>query len=337
AAAYDIHQTLFRSSKSTVTLTLAGIGVLITDVLKRISPEVAQKVPDDLRANLLRISTEGAAVVPVDLARIASRARWIAIAGLLVSLALFGLAIAATRAGGRRRALSWCGIAVTGVGIASFVLLELILWIGAPLATEAGQVAAARGVLEAFLGTLRVWSLVLAGSGVIVASAASALIRPLDLSEAFGRISAAVTSTPATRGRRALRALALIALGVLLVTLRNQVLSLVGLAIGLGVLYVGVAELLRLWLPPAGDERPADEPLISPRRVGVFRAAITGTLMVVLVGGVVVLSIAANVRAPKPLAADRCNDSKALCELPLSEVTLPATHNSMAAASEGWL
>jgi hypothetical protein len=107
------------------------------------------------------------------------------------------------------------------------------------------------------------------------------------------------------------------------------------LALGLAVLYVGVAEMLRLWLPssPAGQT----ERLFSQRTVQVLRLVVTGGLMVVLIGLVVGASFLA-ARRPTPTSiATGCNGREELCGLRLDEVALPATHNSMSAASEGWL
>lgn len=264
SAVYDLHKTIFGRSNSTVTLALADVGLLVTDALDSIDPGLAAKVPPDLKAALVKISGEDSLGVPVEIARIGSDTHWTAIVGLVLALLLYAGAIAAARAGYHRKALGWCGVAVAGTGGLIFVGLELIILLG-PRAADQETAGAVRGVLGAFLGDLAVWSLALAAAGAIAAGAASALIRPLDLSDTFDRIRVMATTTPATRWRRGVRALALIGLGIAALVLRHVVLDLVALGLGLGLLYVGVAGLLRLWLP-AQVPPPVEAPLPPPVR-----------------------------------------------------------------------
>lgn len=339
-AVYDLHRTIFGRSSSTVTLALADVGVLVTNALDSIDPGLAAKVPPDLKAALVKISGEDSLGVPIEIARIGSDTRWTAIAGLVLALLLYAGAIAAARAGYHRKALGWCGVAIAAVGGLIFLCLELTILLG-PRAADQETAGAVRGILGAFLGDLAVWSLALAAAGAIAAGAASALIRPLDLSDTFDRIRVLATATPATRWRRGVRALALIGLGIAALVLRHVLLDLIALSLGLGLLYVGVAELLRLWLP-AQPPPPAEVPLAPPvrRRRGaqVVRAVAVGGLMTALMGAVIGLAVASS--RPKPALVDvtKCNGGAALCGLRLDEVTIPGTHNSMAAADEpGWL
>ena len=221
-----------------------------------------------------------------------------------------------------------------------FAALELVLLL-APGAAGHETAAAARGVLGAFLGDLAVWSLALAAAGAITAGAASALIRPIDLSDTFDRMRVLATATPATRWRRGVRALALIGLGIAALVLRHVLLDLLALSLGLGLLYVGVAELLRLWLPaqaPPPAEAPLPQPARRRRGAQVVRAVAVGGLMVALMGAVIGLAIASSRPKPALLEVTKCNGSAALCDLRLDEVAIPGTHNSMSAADQpGWL
>ncbi|MEA2347588.1 MAG: hypothetical protein QOG62_1375 [Thermoleophilaceae bacterium] len=339
SAVYDLHRTIFGRSQSTITLAVADVGLLLTDALKSINPKLAAQIPHDLRANLLKISNGDALQVPVDLVRLGDDTHAIAMTGLLAALLLFCGAVALARPGNHRRALGLCGIAVGATGAVIFVGLELVLLL-VPAALGPDD-AAARGILDGFLGGLRVWSLALAASGVIVAAAASALIRPIDLSDTFERLRALATATPATRWRRALRALGLIVLGIAAIALRREIVDLAALCVGLGLLYVGVAELLRLWLPkyPEPAEEPDEpEPVRRRRRTSVIRALVTGGLAVLLLGSVVGLAVATRRAEAPPLEITACNGSPALCDMPFDQVAFPASHNSMSAGNEpGWL
>ncbi len=140
------------------------------------------------------------------------------------------------------------------------------------------------------------------------------------------------TTVPEGRGWRAVRAIGLIVAGVLIVIRNDEFLSLLATLIGLYVAYAGVAELMRL-TTAAADEAVADQvrgraALVA---VGVTAALILGAGAIFIgVGGISERSLA--------VTTEGCNGSDTLCDRTLDVVAVPATHNSMSAASNpGWL
>jgi hypothetical protein len=338
-AAYDLHRSVFAKGASTVALTLADVGVLVIDALESLKPDLADQIPDSLEAELVAFSG-GDVKALTDAARVASDVRWLALAGLLGALLLAVLSVAA--ADDRREAVAKLGVVLAVVG----VLVVAAFAIAAPLVAHSiggdGSQAAARDVIEAFLGDLRTWSLAMAGSGVILAASAASLIRPFDLSDTATVVFQRLAATPASRWRRALRALGLIALGAIVIAEQEAVLELVALGVGLSLLYVGVAEILRLWLPAEVprfevDEAEAVKPVPGHRRARVLRAAIAaGVALAALAAGGVALVATGEVAPPAPIEV--CNGHAELCDRPIDQIALAATHNSMSAASEpGWL
>lgn len=334
-AVYDLHRSVFKRDRATVTLTLADVGTLVIDALERISPPLARRVPGDLRANLLKVSREGAGVIPVDLARIAAGVAWLTIGALVLALALFAAAIALSRR--RRRTLTRCGLAIAATGAVGLVLYELLLTLGVTLAVPPAERAAARGALSAFLGDLGTWNVGLAAAGVVVAAAASALIKPIDLSDGFERVRAVVTRTPATPWRRVLRAVGLIALGALVIVADEVVVELAAIVLGLAVLWVGVAEVLRMTLPARVLSGAPEPPTAAPRREAL-RIVLAGAFVAILLVGFVSMALSHHRADPPLVATDACNGHRELCDRRLDRIALAASHNSMSAASEpGWL
>jgi hypothetical protein len=134
---------------------------------------------------------------------------------------------------------------------------------------------------------------------------------------------------------RALRALALISVG-LLVALEPALALRVATVIAGGVLLlIGLEELLRL--VPA---RPIAEPGRTSTGPGItkFRVAAVGGLAVAVIAifgtGA---AVTGGLELSNRIEPDTCNGRRDLCDLRLDQVTIPMTHNSMAAQTiPGW-
>jgi hypothetical protein len=120
-------------------------------------------------------------------------------------------------------------------------------------------------------------------------------------------------------------ALALIAAGLLVILQTTVALQVAATLAGALLLYAGVASLLRL-IPP-----PAERPRRRRRRV----LAIPLVALVVVAAADAAFFAAGGAASP-PDRVGACNGAAALCDRPLDEVVLPATHNSMSAPLPGW-
>jgi hypothetical protein len=176
--------------------------------------------------------------------------------------------------------------------------------------------------------------LILAGSGAVVAAAAASLIRPVGVRPVLRRAAGWVATEPAGPAPRVLRALALLAAGLLVILARDAVLHLLFTLLGVYLIFEAVGAILRLvYRPPTGapDERPAAAtPRRRPRRLAasLLAAGLIAAAVAIFVG-----SGGATTAAP---AGGPCNGHAVLCERPLNEVALPATHNSMSVPLPGW-
>ena len=325
SAVRDVHRALVDRDEDTLTLTLRDIGVVLAGAVQAVRPELADELrrADDV-ALLTRDTSVGG-----DLVRAADRVRLLAWLLLAVAVACAAGALALSR--DRRATTVALGAALSAAGLVLVVAYAVgrSLAVGSVQGTEQRDAAAA--VWDAFLADLRTAAWVLAGSGAVVAAAAASLLRPLDVGAVVRGAARIATDEPTRPALRVTRALSLLAIGLACLFARDAVIALAFGVTGVLLIAAGTSELLRMINRP----RPASPQrrVRDPRRRRPLAAAAVAT---VLVGGAVAVfagSGAATTDAPR---AGPCNGHAALCGRPLTEVALPATHNSMSAPLPGW-
>src|SRR3954452_20723523 len=112
-AVRDLHRSAFDRDATTVTLSIADAGILLSDTLRRLSPDVARRVPDDVDTRLLAVTggNEEAAL------RVAQHAQNVRLAAPIAFAAAALLALAALAAAPtRREALLRLGGAIAVAG-----------------------------------------------------------------------------------------------------------------------------------------------------------------------------------------------------------------------------
>ena len=177
---------------------------------------------------------------------------------------------------------------------------------------------------------------VLAGAGAIVAAAAESLIRPVAIEASLRALWRIATTEPVGVPLRLARASALVAIGLLLIAHPQLALQVLATVVGVYVLYKGIEALLRLVYQPP-EEAPAAAEEEPPRRAAGSRlAAVVGIAALLVAATVTAFVAGGGVEAPaQPIT--RCNGHAALCDRPLDEVVLAATHNSMSVPLPGWI
>ena len=324
AAVRDVHRATFARDRDTVTLTLADAGTVVGAALDTLRPDLARRIEADRRVTLIRRTLDDRAA---SLAGAADRVELLAIvlAALSLVLAAAGVALAPDR----RRAAAQLGAGTALAGIAIVVGYSIARSIVLDTVSGAAEREAARGVWDAFLSDLRSAGWLLAGSGAVIAAAAASLLRPVAIEPALTRLRRRVATEPARPALRVVRALLLIAAGIVVVARPAAVLELIATLAGVLLIYVGVAALLRLVYRPeaaaVARARPRDARPLAV--AGVAAALIAGAGALFLAGG------GASEAAP---AMAGCNGHRELCDRPLDRVVLPATHNSMSAPLPGW-
>lgn len=322
AAARDAHRAVFERDQDTLTLTLADAGAVAAAALRAFRPELADQLEDE-RVVLFQ---ERLGSVTGDLARFGERARLLAWALLVLAAAAAAGALALAR--DRRRCAAQLGLAVLAAGL--LVVLATAFAQAIALAAVEGEDAraAARAIWDAYLGDLTKLGLVLAGTGAVVAAAASSLIPPveLDLRGLWTRLTA---RAPATWLAVA-RGVVLVVLGGLAIADPIGLLGLVVTLAGLGAVYTGLVSLLRLiHKPPAAADRTR-----SRRRAAAVVATAVAALIVA--GAAATFVATGGLSEPVAGASGRCNGHAELCDRPLDAVALVATHNAMSVPLPGW-
>jgi hypothetical protein len=103
--------------------------------------------------------------------------------------------------------------------------------------------------------------------------------------------------------------------------------------VGVLLVYVGVESILRLIY------RPPDPAAEARRRAGArarLRRLAGPVLATVLIGGIVVAFLTGGGTDAPAATPGSCEGHAELCDRPLDEIVLPATHNSMSAPGNGW-
>lgn len=343
-AVRDVHRALFARSQGTVTLTLADMGIVLAAALEQVRPSLARQVASTERVEL---ATRDLGTATAKAAGLANDLRWLALIGLVLSVAFVAGALALS--GDRRRTVVELGVGVAVAGgllVAGYAIARSI---AVHQVSGPQNQAAAGAVWDAFLGDLRTAAWILAGSGAVIAAAAASLIRPVDLGEPLRQALRLATAEPARPLLRVARGVVLLAAGIFVIAARDAVLTILLTAVGIFLIYEGVSAVLRvIYRPPevaAAEEPVADEGEDEERELreaevetpapGRRRLA-APVLAAVLVVAAVAAFVGTGGTTTAAPAVTTCNGHAELCDRSFDEVALAATHNSMSAPQPGW-
>ncbi|HEY8582799.1 MAG TPA: hypothetical protein VIL49_07620 [Capillimicrobium sp.] len=335
-AVRDLHRTAFTHDRSTATLTLVDVGVLLSGALERLDPKLARRLP----AFDVRLSTGDIGLGAIDTTQVADVLDGLALVFAIAAVILLvaGVAVAPVR----RRGIVHAGAAVAIAGAVVLVAFEIGRAQALGALSGPDERAAGAEVFDSFLLDLRTWALVTLGCGTVVAAAAASLLRPVDVRGPLARAWALVTTVPERPALRAGRAVALIVAGALMIAERDWLLDVALILAGVYVLYQGVEELLRMIARPpeeaeaeAAADRPARPASAARRRGALVATGVAAALIAILLAGLVGTG---GTTAAADADPDLCNGRADLCDRPLDEVVMPGTHNAMSAATNpGWL
>jgi hypothetical protein len=324
-AVLDVHRAVFARDEDTVTLTLADVGTVAGAAVAKLRPQLAAEIE---RSGDVVVVQQRIGSATAEAARIADDVR-------VLAYVLIGLTLAVTIAAfivtpDRRVTVAQLGIGAVVVGVAIVIALTIARAILFGSVDDPDTRDAAGAVWNEFLGDLRTFGWLLAGTGAVVTAAAASLIRPVDLEGPLRAGWRIATTEPARPWPRVGRALALVALGVLVVAAPLTALQVVATLVGVLLLYSGLESLLRMVYRPAESE---DEVEVV-RRVPRFVVPIVAGVLIA--AGIAAFVAAGGTTEPAAATTTTCNGSEALCDRPLTRVVLPATHNSMSVPSRGW-
>ena len=338
AAAIETNRVFFVRERKNALFDLADAAEVIRFGLRSVSPRVAREIPDDIEPQLLTLRRREFAGTTL---AVADDVRLLGVVLPLAALVAFIAAVAV--APDRRIGVLRVGVAIGAVGalLASALLIlraRTLAGVRGDDETTDEQVRdAVAGVLDAYVGDLVGWALLLALAGLVIGAAAAAL-DPEDVEAPVTRMRHRVLARPATVPGRALRGVGALALGILVVL--NPMLALQVLAILAGALLVffGTGELLVLLQRGGAAASRAGGERVRRRAFAV--AGVAAAACVAALAGIIVWATQDEADVAPAAAVSRtgeCNGSFALCDLRLNEVVFAGTHNSFSAAdSPGW-
>ncbi|HEX5005273.1 MAG TPA: hypothetical protein VFV65_08145 [Gemmatimonadales bacterium] len=332
-AVRSAHQAFFSRTGEEVLLSIPDVGVLVQSVLDGVDPKLAAKLPAKLETVVAHLPQNRLGATVVMVRRGLNRVAWLQRG--LFALGICLLIGAIFLHPNRREGLNRAGIGLVVVAL----LLALLIPAGRLVALLAVDDPGARGAL---FGVWRAYFLPLlgfvysyAGTGVILAAAASSLHEKADPFAGLRLAVRVVTNPPATGKLRALWVVCVAATGAVILAWPTSVVTAVAVLGGLVLLYIALRELFRLLLENV-PEYSAPAASGGGRRWPLRAAA-----GVVAAG----LLLAAFFAWPRPAAESvrtaavlSCNGAPELCNRRIDQVSFPATHNSMSSAEiEGWM
>jgi hypothetical protein len=329
--ATPLHSALVGGGENPVVLRLADVAAIVVGVGSAVAPQAPWSVPPDLD---VRLSDLGAGAEVQHAVGVAHVVRWLAWLCPLLGLVLLGTA-GAMEAGrsGRGRVRGAVASVGTGVVWAGLVLAALLVLIDL-LVRRADRDTLSGAVQRAAWAQLdgRFWVtagiLIVAGYVAVLATRPNLSFSATRPREAVAAVWAGLTDPGASRSGRLLRALVLVIVGVAMLADPIGVLTAAVVVVGAGLVSLGVLGLL--WV--AGEWIGSLARLWRP---------IAGVVAAIAFAAVVVAGVrqADDAVPGYPTGGDAatCNGRADLCDRGYDEVAFPATHNSMAAASEpGW-
>src|SRR5829696_1989268 len=258
AAVLDVHRATFEGERDTVTLTVADAATVVEAALEELRPSLAAQIR---AAALARFADQIGLLAPM-------------LAALALALAAAGIALAPDR----RLAVARLGAGTAAAGIAIVIGYGVARAIALEQVSGAEDRAAVGAIWDAFLADLRTAGWVLAGSGAVLAAAASSLLRPVEIEPVLGRLRRWAASEPSSPALVAVRGIVLVVAGGLVVARPDAALELLATLAGVYLVYAGVGVLLRLVYRPERRDAARERPRIGRRLAvaGIAALAIAG-------------------------------------------------------------
>lgn len=321
-----------------VLLSVSDFGVILREALAD-RPELANLIPADAVVVLGEMHDGRLMQLSADLLyrgqRLGQRPRLIFILGALFLVA--GVVLARER----EFALLRAGIAVTSVAAVTLLTYELGVFVVVRLPEDPALGQALAGVWATFVSGFRVPAMILGGTGLLMAAAATAFLEVMNLGAIQRTVQKFVVAPLDHVWLRLVRGLVLVLVGLLIV-LQTDLMARIFTGLAGGVIgFLGLRELCRLAVDPAEHLARQVQRLEARDRQGArwLRRTLIGlAVALLLVPGAILMT-----RSPQPslvVPQDElaCNGLPELCDRPLDQVVFACTHNAMGAADvPSWL
>ncbi len=341
----SFHGALTEAGSDSAVLKVADLGATITTALDRFVPQAATVLPANLNVTLAEVGgQEGIAGQIIPVIQAVSALAWVVPVISLV-LILLGLWLAPRRRLALIR-LGWMMVVVAGF----LGLIVLGLNIGGALVDDTTLRGAVIGsAMQVFSEPLSIRFVAIGVIGGLVIAAAGGLLPQVDVEDTARAAMAVAGRRPRATSLAILRAMVVIAVGLIIVLFPAISSEAVAVVAGLVVLLYGVTELdVIAERSRAADDAEREAALAEAGPIppeGQRRSAAWLIPVAAGAAGLVVLAalvIPGNLPQDTALATasavdtDACNGHSELCDRRFDEVVMPASHNSMSVADGTW-
>jgi hypothetical protein len=331
-AAREAHQLAVSRGGQDVLLSVPDVGVLLRGTLQSVSPEIAQRIPRDVRTVIETQFTGAGATKIVAAMHAAGWVRMIARFGLITGLLVIILSVVIATE--RRQAVLNAGIGLLAVA----AVLALVVPLGRVALTGAVGDPSLRGAVgglwRTFAGGLLNWAIGLAAAALMVVTGVTALLDHLEMGDLARRGLSQFATRQSSRGREDGRVAALIVIGAFAIAAPLATLATMVVATGTMTLVWAVHGLVALVAP---QRQAADRGAASLRLNPVLAIAVA--CVAVTAAGLGGAGLVLRLRTPDVVAAItgvamQCNGAVALCDRRLDEITLAGAHNAMGSSDD---
>jgi len=324
-----VHATVVSKGGRDFLLSVPDVDVILRGALESANPTLAARIPPKVSTVIAELGGSPASRLILEFWEAGRHLTWAALAGVLIGLALIAAGIAL--APRRSEAFRWLALDLVLAGL----FLVLALAVGSAIASSipvkplAKQAAA--GLFDTFTTGLGRSGLGFAGIGLVFSAAAQSLVGRAWPAEAARAARFWILHPPQAAWQRFLRGTLFLAAGLWTAFEPDRAVTMLAVATGAVLAFLGLQELFGLMLRALPEERDA------PGELKGFRPH----AVIVTAAGALTLAIAWLSRPSEPAIArvsHGCNGDERLCAARLDEVVFPGTHNSMGSVDvSGWM
>ncbi len=329
AAIRDLHQTMFLGDIDTFTVRLSDLVLIVRTQAAVVSPEFSARIPDDITDTLIEVQSHP---LTFQAAQISENIQLLAF--LLPLVALLSFAGAMIWAKDRRQTWIWIGVGIIVAGIVLLVAEAL----GGSLVVGQFEDETSRDIAQAFwsafVADLALWGLVIAGFGSMMVAAVWWMAEPSDIAARLGQVRRFL-EPPSSTLPRSLWVFSWVIIGAFLILRWQEATRVILTLVGVVLVVNAMAELLRIITPGQLRSAPSRAAFVGLARWWLPAGGVL--LAAIIAGGFIAIDRSGGEGIAAATFKPGCNGHVLLCDRAWDNVTIAATHNSMASAEDGFI
>lgn len=337
SAVLQTHRALIDGDADSAVLTIANVGIIVSQGLRQLAPDVGKQIPESFDDALLQVANFKSVQGLSDAAKLShDLSLYLVLLAIALLVAAFAISVDRLRSVGR------LGISLILGGGLIVAVYFIVRFFALRPAIRGGVVDRQVGELiwDAFVSDLLTIAVLMIGLGFVLSVVVDGVLSGVPVQDRVRSFVDRVQSPESIRARIGW-ALVTVAFGLWLALSPLQAAGFALTMIGVLVVAIGLQELALIAAPNAmSDSSVAAAAELRGQRKKYARiaavAAIGAMVTVTIVGAVHIGGGLQSLGLTRGSGA--CNGDVELCDRPLNEVAIAATHNSMSVASSpNWL